>query len=173
MTVTVTALMMTLIEEQAVSGRWRSMTRAHARVWETPEFATNSVVDELVHVLTVAGWAQQEDKKASLIGMFRERLSMIADLTIRLRKGIGEDITSAHIDPKRFRAGEKFDSRTMDDTYADDRRNGEQVRGVDGLSEASSGEKVAGTTEIGLVRVVKGHQPEVLLKPKVVLCSAL
>jgi hypothetical protein len=97
----------------------------------------------------------------------------MVDLILRLRKGVGEDITSAHIHAKRVRAGETFNSRLMDDTYADDRRNTGQVRGVFSPTSASSGEKVAGTTELGLVRFVKGHQPSLLLKPKVVLCSAL
>jgi hypothetical protein len=162
-----------VLEEQAVSGRWRSMTRAHAGAWNNPNFAMNYVVDWLVNVLTIAGWAQQEKRAETLFAMFRERMSRMVDLILRLRKGIGEDITSAHIDAKRFRSGEVFDSRTMDDTYADDRRNTGQVRGVFSPTTASPGEKVAGTTEIGLVRVVKGHQPFILLKPKVVLCSAL
>lgn len=161
-----------IIEEQAVSGRWRSMTRAHARARDTPDFATNYIVDGLVHVLTIAGWVQ-DNKKTALINMFQGRVSMIVDLTIRLRKGTGEDITSATINLKRFHSGEKFDSRVMDDTYADDRRNGEQMGSVFSPRLVSSGERVAGTTEIGLVRVVKGRQPEELLKPKVVLCSAL
>jgi hypothetical protein len=170
---TVTIVASGFIEEQAVSGRWRSMTRAHDIAWDTPDFAINFVVNSLIHILTIAGWAQQENKGEVFIGMFRERVSMIVDLTLRLRKGIGEDITSANINPKRFHAGENFDSRVMDDTYAGDRGNGEHVHSAISPGSASSGEKVAGTTEIGLVRVVKGHQPEVLLKPKVVLCSAL
>lgn len=148
------------------------MTRAHARARDTPDFATNYIVDGLVHVLTIAGWVQ-DNKKTALINMFQGRVSMIVDLTIRLRKGTGEDITSATINLKRFHSGEKFDSRVMDDTYADDRRNGEQMGSVFSPRLVSSGERVAGTTEIGLVRVVKGRQPEELLKPKVVLCSAL
>jgi len=55
----------------------------------------------------------------------------------------------------------------MDDTYAEERTSGLEV-GSD-----RPGERVGGTTDIGLRRVVKGCQPEMLLKPKVVLCSAL
>lgn len=149
------------------------MTRAHTRAWESPDFAINAIVDGLIHVLTFAGWTQQENKDGVFISMFRERVWMIVELMLRLRKGIGEDITSAHIHLKEFRAGEEFDPRAMDDTYADDRRNGKQASDGNDPNSASSSEKVAGTTEIGLVRVVKGHQPEILLKPKVVLCSAL
>ena len=147
------------------------MTRAYSRTWDTPDFAINVIVNGLAHVLTIAGWAQQENKEAVLSRMFRGRVLVIAEMALRLRKGIGEDITSANIFLKACRSGEEFDSRVMDDTYADSRRNGEQVRGTSSANSAS--EKVAGTTEIGLVRVVKGHQPEILLKPKVVLCSAL
>lgn len=149
------------------------MTRVHARESDDPDFATNAVVKGLVDVLIIAGWARHEDREQALMSTFRERVSMFVDLTLRLRKGIGEDITSTHITPKWLRSGEKFDSHIMDDTYADDRRNGKHVRGLSSPSSTGSGEKVAGTTEIGLVRVVKGRQPEVLLKPKVVLCSAL
>jgi len=150
------------------------MTRAHARALENPDFAMTYVIKKLVDVLTIAGWAQQGDKEKALLGMFRERVSVVVDMALRLRKGIGEDITSASIDPLYFRPGKNFDSRMMNDTYADDRRNVKQpVRGVISTESAISGEHVAGTTEIGLLRVVKGHEPEVLLKPKVVLRSAL
>jgi hypothetical protein len=170
---------MTLIEEQAVSGRWRSMTRAHAIPTDITEWAAAYIVRGLVDVLTVAGWAAQENKNAALIAKFQERLSIIVNLTLELRKGIGEDITSAYIAPQLFSYGEKFDAHVMDDTYADNRRSGEQVHGEageGGSSSVSSGEEVvAGTTEIGLARAVKGqwYQFEVMLKPKVVLCSAL
>ena len=126
----------------------------------------SSLTNGLVDVLILFGWVQQERKDEGLFERFQERMIKIVELALHLRQGIGEDITSAHIEAVQFRPNFTFDPNIMDDTYAEDRK-------VEGGGPRRPSERVAGTTEIGLQRLVKGRQPEMLLKPKVVLCSAL
>ena len=143
------------------------MTRARAKSWDDRDYIMSSLVMGLVDVLSLFGWVQEERKGgvSGLFERFRERMIKIVELALQVRQGIGENITSAHIRAVQFRPNFTFDPNIMDDTYADDR--------MDGLEKGGSTERVAGTTEVGLERLVKGRQPEMLLKPKVVLCSAL
>lgn len=128
------------------------------------------MIRQVTEVLVVAGWpAHGSDTEP---GFNLERLTMVVDLALRLNAAIGEDITSVDILPVTFRAGVKFDSNRMDDTYAADIRKGS---GYDAVAVA---DLVAGTTDLGLQRITRepgtGHsRTDILLKPKVILHSAI
>ncbi|KAG5644297.1 hypothetical protein DXG03_008715 [Asterophora parasitica] len=130
--------------------------------------------------LVVASWTGHNEE--SLKGIYRvifekeptklpdnlqSRLSMIVTLMLCLRTAIGESVTSMDIMPCIIKEGSEFNPEVMDDTYADE-------RGPAGRSK--DGERVAGSTELGLrslVRINQSTQEALMLKHKVILSSAL
>ncbi|RDB20572.1 hypothetical protein Hypma_012272 [Hypsizygus marmoreus] len=154
-------------ETQAVAGRWRSMARASIDDGGKAGFQFTTIVDALTKVLVVAGCSKQETNPNAFFEKFKERLSMIINLTTRLQSAVGQEITSTDIHPWVFSAGEVFDPSTMDDTYGEERKS---------TSSQGIRRRIAGTTELGLFKRTKyagGTRTDMLLKPKVVLCSAL
>lgn len=95
--------------------------------------------------------------------MFRERLEIIANLVLRLQAAVGEDVTSGDMKTYTVASNVEFNPSTMDDVFSEGR----------GSPSAERGGRVAGTTDIGLQRSVRGSDPVIVSKPKVVLCSAL
>ncbi|KAJ2935093.1 hypothetical protein H1R20_g2037, partial [Candolleomyces eurysporus] len=149
-------------EDQAVAGRWRSLTRAHL------PFSTNgwdhSLMMAIRSVMTVAGWATRSDDEMTQI---EKRLGSIFELILALRKAMGEDVTSADLEISIIAHGQTFDPSYMEDAYADG--------GMASKSEKSVPERVICTSGLGLRRLVgkksgEGKkQAEFLLMPRVVL----
>ncbi|KAF8058638.1 hypothetical protein FPV67DRAFT_1676205 [Lyophyllum atratum] len=153
-------------DKQSAAGRWRSMTKSHATHPKSVRRWLRWLTASIVDILILAGCAPQ-DTKTNLPDSFQEGLSMINNLAFRLRTAIGEQVTSQDIIPVAFDSGCDFNPDDMDDTYAEERRAG---------GKDAAAERVAGSTELGLtsrVKVAEGTQVTILLKPKVVLCSAL
>ncbi|KAF9465186.1 hypothetical protein BDZ94DRAFT_414048 [Collybia nuda] len=158
-------------EKPAVSGRWRSLTRAQMRNGEDRQGMLSHVVSQVIEVLLVAGWSAQ-GLSATEPGFNLERLVIVVDLALRLNTAIGQDITSVDILPVTIQAGAKFNSKTMEDTYAADVERGHTQN-----EDVVANDVVAGTTDIGLRRISRdlegGPRTDILLKPKVILRSAV
>ncbi|KAG5350992.1 hypothetical protein C0989_008354 [Termitomyces sp. Mn162] len=153
-----------LEEKQSVAGRWRSMTQMHAAAEDGPDLTLHMILRAVESILIVT----RVEYRPS-INQFQERLSTINTLSLHLRSSIAQRITSMDIYPFTFRPGIAFDPSRMDDTYAEERKSN--------LRAVEVGEPIAGSTELGLfsrVRAINGKvETKVMLKPKVVLCSAL
>lgn len=156
-----------MTESQAVSGRWRALTRSHAQKVALLEADVHSTMvahisDTLVIVMIAAGCTKNYDDAYREFTMkFGERVSNIVRMAARLNKAMGEEVTSADLWPTHAAAGERFDTESMKD--------------FDEGSGAQSG-VVLCTTALGLQRSEKignGEGAEnrtfTLAKPKVAL----
>ncbi|KAG6901745.1 hypothetical protein C0995_008310 [Termitomyces sp. Mi166 len=151
-------------KKQSVAGRWRSMTQMHGAAANGSKSALQMIVHSVKSVLIVTGINYRP-----FSDQFQEKLATINALSLRLRSSIGQHITSMEIRPFTIEPGITFDPGEMDDTYAEERNSKSMAVEVR--------ERVAGSTELGLisqVREIDGKvKTKVMLKPKVVLCSAL
>ncbi|KAG9312277.1 hypothetical protein JVU11DRAFT_7582 [Chiua virens] len=157
-------------ETQAVGGRWRALTRAHAQKVALQEADLHSTMvshisDTLVIILVAAGCTKSyEDTYRTFTQKFGERVSNIVKMATRLNKAMGEEVTSADLWPINAASGDKFDKMLMDNFESSGHDSGENV--------------VLCTTALGLQRSEKVVQGDVtdyknttLLKPKVALES--
>ncbi|GLB37970.1 hypothetical protein LshimejAT787_0410210 [Lyophyllum shimeji] len=155
-------------EEQAVSGRWRALTRTHIPRMAEQELAMY-FIDAFVNILLAAEVTQHPSELHEAIeSRFAKRISIIVKGAERLRRAIGEEVTSCDFEIAYVSHESPFDPAQMDDTFAS---------GFDtGRDEP---EPVLCTTELGLARVVKvpgkvGQWEEtVLLRPKIALKSGI
>ncbi|KAF8058634.1 hypothetical protein FPV67DRAFT_1455170 [Lyophyllum atratum] len=148
-------------EEQAISGRWRALTRAHIPRMAEHELAMY-FIDAFVNILIAAEVTQQHSELQEAIeSRFAKRIAIIVKGAQRLRRAIGEEITSCDFECP-------FNPTQMDDTFASSFEKGRDEP-----------EPVLCTTELGLARVVKmpgkvGEWDEsVLLRPKIALKSGI
>ncbi|OJA20124.1 hypothetical protein AZE42_04097 [Rhizopogon vesiculosus] len=154
-------------ESQAISGRWRALTRSHAQKVALQESDLHSTMvahisDTLVVVMIAAGCTKNHEETYREFTMkFGERVSNIVRMAVRLNRAMGEEVTSADLWPTHAAAGEKFDTESMKD--------------FDEGSGAQSG-VVLCTTALGLQRSEKvgnGESAEyktmTLAKPRVAL----
>lgn len=157
-------------ETQAVGGRWRALTRAHAQkvaLREGDLHATmiSHISDTLVIILVAAGCTKSYEEAYRIFTQkFGERISNVVKMASRLNKAMGEEVTSADLWPINAILGAKFDKATMDNF---------EPHGED-LEEKA----VLCTTALGLQRSEKVVREDVvefkttiLLKPKVALES--
>ncbi|KAF8805145.1 hypothetical protein BYT27DRAFT_7213118 [Phlegmacium glaucopus] len=128
-------------EEQAVSGRWRALTRAHTR--PTPDTWTNELSEKLTSVLKIASWmpGSPHDQES-----FRHRLPPIFKAVNELRIAIGEKFTSADLDVCTHDCGTGYVPSYMEDGYGDSRQQQSNDKRLP--------EIVAGTTGIGLTKLM-------------------
>ena len=154
-------------EEQAVSGRWRQLTRAHfQRMVAAPNF-TNDIAEVLANIFITAGLKESLTAlQLQIVTCFGERIQMVMQYAQQLNKTIGEGVTSCDLEPLYMEPEIPFDDHMMDDS-------------LNTSDRLSSEEKVLCTTDLGLGRAEKvsgtlGEWHEVtLLKPKVILLSRL
>ncbi|KAF9234837.1 hypothetical protein BU15DRAFT_89829 [Melanogaster broomeanus] len=159
-------------ETQAVGGRWRALTRAHARkvaMQKTDLHATmvSQFSDCLVTVMIAAGCTKSyKDASRDFNQKFGEPISNIVKMASRLNKAMGEEVMSADLWTIYVAAGQKFDGVTMED-----------FEGQDGNQD---GKTILCATALGLGRsekVTRGETFEyknaTLLKPKVALESVV
>jgi len=150
-------------EEQAVSGRWRALTRAHTR--PSPETWRKELPQKLMSVLNTAAWtaatADQEN--------FLHRLPPIFKAVNELRIAIGEKFTSADLDISIFDCESSYQPSFMDDAYGDGRQP----------SDKRAPELIVGTTGIGLKKAIMERNAKDVLRfenvisAKIVLESTL
>ncbi|EAU91816.2 hypothetical protein CC1G_04583 [Coprinopsis cinerea okayama7 len=156
-------------EDQAVAGRWRSLTLSHIK-YSTSEW-TQYLLRNVQSIMHVAGWAVPSQTE---IDQFEKRLHSIFKIVQDVRKATGEDVTSADLAVMVVEHERAFDPATMEDAYGDERA-AVKSGGGKGAVEANP-EKVVATSGMGLVKVMvkKGQAEvgkvlEVLSQPKVVL----
>ena len=163
-------LMCFFTEEQAVTGRWRALTRSKIRVpsdnWKA------EIADSLKSVLWIAEWGSPNPKDQEV--SFLQKLPPIFKAIQDVRVALGEKFTSADLEVNVVRATAKFESAWMEDAYGDGRQAG---------GKNAKDEMVVGTTGIGLKKIVidrergvpaKGQEMfENVVPPKVVLESTL
>lgn len=156
-------------ESQAVGGRWRALTRAHAQKVALQEADLHGTMvahisDTLVIILVAAGCTKTYEETYRIFTQkFGERISNIVKMASRLNKAMGEEVTSADLWPTNATSGDKFNGATLDnfETQAED----------------SEGKTILCTTALGLQRSekVQGNVVEfkttTLVKPRVALES--
>ncbi|KDR69829.1 hypothetical protein GALMADRAFT_255647 [Galerina marginata CBS 339.88] len=152
-------------EEQAVSGRWRALTRSRTR--PTSENWMAEVIEHLRGVLIIASWDSPPSPENQ--SAFEQKLVPIFKAVEDLRVALGEKFTSADLEVGTVRSGSKFEP-WMEDAYGDGRQSG---------GKQASQDIVCGTTGLGLKQVIidKGLNPPErftpVLPPKVVLRSTI
>lgn len=154
-------------EDQAVSGRWRSITRAQLRRSSPNDVnGLQSFVNAIKGILDVAGWSIRDADQEHL-----ERVLLPLSKAVQgLRKAVGEDVTSLDMEVTTIDAGQIFDAEHMDDGFGGPGKSSSPSR----LKIASAPEKVVGTTGLGL-RTRKGqtNENESILLPQVALEGVL
>ena len=155
------------LEEQAVSGRWRALTRAHTRPsTETWRLELYSILQS---ISIIASWGPRSIENEDSYG---NRLPSIFKAINELRIAIGENFTSSDLDICVFKCDKIFDPAFMEDAY-DGRRDGRRSRGK------RASEPIIGTTGIGLGKVKAERsakngirvQMQTLIPAKVVIWS--
>jgi hypothetical protein len=126
-------------EEQAVSGRWRALTRAHTR--PSTETWQKELFQKLMSVFKVATWDTSAKNRES----FEHRLPPIFKAVSELRTAMGEKFTSADLEISVFDSDTLYDSSIMDDAYSDSRLPPGGKRAP---------EVIFGTTGIGLMKLM-------------------
>jgi hypothetical protein len=121
------------------------------------------ITAEVGHVLAVAGWSQRLLDEKGILMVFHEKLARIGTLALHLQMTTGEAITSGDMKSLLILPNTNFDPGTMENGFSENGRS----------AKTTAGERVAGTTDIGLRRSMKGSIFQILRKPKVVLSSAL
>ncbi|KAI9573201.1 hypothetical protein HD554DRAFT_2167482 [Boletus coccyginus] len=113
-------------EPQAVGGRWRALTRAHAQKVALQEADLHATMvahisDTLVLIIVTAGCTKSyEEAYRTFTQKFGERISNIVKMASRLNKAMGEEVTSADLWPTNAASGDKFDGsypRQLRDTW--------------------------------------------------------
>ncbi|KAF5374604.1 hypothetical protein D9615_008994 [Tricholomella constricta] len=158
-------------ENQAVAGRWRSVTRGITRDTRDSKDLVETMAGTLTDILMVAG-IQDEATVGTriLFKRFYENLERVVDGALKLRTAVGEDITCMDIVPLTVGPGSPFDDRNMDDVEAD---VGDAAGDV---LMADDADRVLCTIELGLAQTCKGPSgtyQDILLKPKILRRSAL
>ncbi|KAF8225286.1 hypothetical protein L208DRAFT_1307020 [Tricholoma matsutake] len=157
-------------EEQAVSGRWRSLTRAHVqRMTDHEPDLAMYFIDAFANILLTAGIREtQSALHENIATRFGDKVAIIVKGAQKLRKAIGEEVTSCDFEVLYVLQDTEFKPSTMDDAFAGDYEKGREEP-----------EPVLCTTDLGIARVVRkpgkvGDWDEtILLRPKIVLQSGI
>ncbi|KAG9313678.1 hypothetical protein JVU11DRAFT_6023 [Chiua virens] len=107
-----------LIEPQAVSGRWRVLTRGHIdqNYITHPESLIKRIIKDLSDILLVTGCtAPRSDIISKITSSFREKIVSLVELAGRLNK-IFDDVISSDYEIFIVQPGEKFVDNIMEDT---------------------------------------------------------
>ncbi|KNZ74357.1 hypothetical protein J132_07215 [Termitomyces sp. J132] len=107
-------------EEQAISGRWRALTRRYL-----PNVAEHELsylfIDAIINILLVANAVQSHDELLKTVETrFAERIAIIVRSAQNLRKAIGEGVTSCDFEVIFIDHDTMFSPAQMDDEYAGD-----------------------------------------------------
>ncbi|KAF9476873.1 hypothetical protein BDN70DRAFT_949660 [Pholiota conissans] len=156
-------------EEQAVSGRWRQLTRKHLqRMFAHNPDLSSDMLGAVANIFTTAGLKESPEMAYERIASrFAARVSVVMKLAVDLNKHIGEGITSCDLEALYIMPDVAFNPTTMEDAL-----------GASSSPETLQ-ETILCTTDLGLVRAEKiagsrgDWKESVLLKPKVVLYSGI
>ena len=159
----------THLEDQAIYGRWRAMTRKHVQqmIGDGPDL-TLYFLDAFVTILVAAGLNKEDSHVADIIqSRFSGDIDKIVRKSQELKKVLGEDVTSCELEMLYIEPDQVYDEATMEDTFQDQsvKENGIATEGV------------LCTTDLGVIRHEKvkadDWKSSVLLRPKIVLQSKL
>lgn len=154
-------------EDQAVSGRWRALTRSYLRAVSDHngivKGQTRQLVVQLVYIALLAGVKGPSKQLFEIISSrFGSTIRSLMNQALDIRKVIGEDIISG--DFKLLLPSDVPFDESMEDAYPTDAMSNAEIR-QDAV--------VVRTAEVGLMRVVKSDSEDLnttlLLKPKVIL----
>ncbi|KAL4068798.1 hypothetical protein V8B97DRAFT_817463 [Scleroderma yunnanense] len=163
-------------EAQAISGRWRALTRANIPQGQRDDLQlssllTSKILSGLADILLAAGCnASQSELVSALSVKFGDKVSFLVAQAIRVNKIIGEDVTSGDLEILTIPPATVFDNLSMEDVYNE------------GVLTHSGGARVLCTTDLGLLKRVRvgttGEKERqwavtTLLKPKVALESVV
>ncbi|TFK31141.1 hypothetical protein BDQ12DRAFT_756654 [Crucibulum laeve] len=157
--------------DQAVSGRWRALTRAQFKHSNsTVKDLSFKIQNDIFAVLSLCGYSPTSSTLKDHLEAFYERLIIIIKGAFDLRTAIEEGMASTDLNLIAATAGMSFKVEWMDDAYAD----------IKGTGTISAKEKVACTIDMGLQRnlfqsktTLVLNERTILLRPKVVLVSVL
>ncbi|KAF5321821.1 hypothetical protein D9619_002185 [Psilocybe cf. subviscida] len=150
-------------ENQAVSGRWRALTRARLR--PQLEKWVDNFFKELQRAMQLAGWTLTN---LELRQTLPEKMQPVFRAAEKLRRAMGEQFTSADIEIATVEWYTPFSAHEMEDDWGDSRNSSSSVQEI-----------VGGTTGLGLKRRVAHDGSdeiisyETILPPKVVFMSSL
>ncbi|KAG6918268.1 hypothetical protein DXG01_015642 [Tephrocybe rancida] len=155
-------------EEQAVSGRWRALTRKYLP--NTAEHELSLLfVDAFVNILLVADAVMiHAELQKAIETRFAERVSIIVKGAQRLRKAIGEEVTSCDFEVLFVNYDTPFSPAQMDDAFVSGFEKGREEP-----------EPVLCATELGLEKNERQPGKEgswesiVLVRPKIALKSGI
>ncbi|KAF8901880.1 hypothetical protein CPB84DRAFT_1776901 [Gymnopilus junonius] len=158
-------------EEQAVSGRWRQLTRSHLQrmLVQEPDLTTD-MVDACAKIFVVAGLKGIPSAvHERIMDKFGKTISRLMTQAQQLNKKIGEGVTSCDLEALYIAPDVAYNVSMMEDALGTPA----------GKEEKDMHEKILCTTDLGLVRAEKisgrigEWQESVLLKPKVMLHSGI
>ncbi|KAI0310119.1 hypothetical protein OF83DRAFT_912790 [Amylostereum chailletii] len=151
-------------EPPHVSRKWRSLTHRYAR-WtrqgrsKAETTNVNHIKQQLADVLVAAGHAPDQTTALAVVhAKVGAHVSEVVRLAFELNEVLGQKLGAYDMHPAHLPYGTTFDPETMQDGYS--------TAGT-GDVERRRG-KVLCTTDLGLVRVMKGRE-DILVKPKVAL----
>ncbi|KAG6901752.1 hypothetical protein C0995_008317 [Termitomyces sp. Mi166 len=157
-------------EEQAISGRWRALTRKYLPNTDEHELSY-LFIDAIINILLVANAVLSHDELLKTIETrFAERIAIIVRGAQKLRKAIGEEVTSCDLEVIFINhdSDTPFSRTQMDDAFAGNFENGKDEP-----------EPVLCTMELGLQKFERRPGKEViwedtiLLRPKIALRSGI
>ncbi|KAH0588434.1 hypothetical protein H2248_004282 [Termitomyces sp. 'cryptogamus'] len=151
-----------IIVIQPVLGRWRALTRAQTNYQDNQVKVNAYFYRRVQDVLSLAGWPSHIPEHRNFLDRFKERIELLATLSLRLHEAISKDMTSGELRVKMVYPGERFKDESIDQAFPNETSNPNDTQ-----SKSASG-----TTDLGLVRTV-GAESRTLKKPKIVLESAL
>ncbi|KAF7969623.1 hypothetical protein HWV62_26799 [Athelia sp. TMB] len=172
-------------EEQSVAGRWRSITRTQVQSMIHGDADVSSLLvphlaNYFVEILLVAGVPASEEAIHEIVMRdFADKMTKIVRLALALNQATGREITSADLEPYIILWDTVFDPTAMEDLYKEPAHW--KPKALEDIIKEE--DHVLCTTDLGLRRIVKlpknkdgtggDIQTTVLLKPKVVLHSAI
>jgi hypothetical protein len=150
-----------IIEGQAISARWRSLTHTYL---STPPLDSTLIVELLAGLLDETGLFSSHEKSSEFVRTVAlERIESMIRTAKRLESAFMVDITSSNMALLFENPGTLLDEARMINEF-----------GPDSAFKPGRGDKIAGTTEVGVEKNIRGgpgeaRRAEILLKPRVVL----
>ncbi|KAH6910146.1 hypothetical protein BKA70DRAFT_1272228 [Coprinopsis sp. MPI-PUGE-AT-0042] len=179
-------------EEQAVAGRWRSITMAHLRPQQSSA-RIPFLSKRIIQTLALAGFSRRSPSYKPLTASLKggDRLGPIEKSVWMVRQAIGEGVTSCDILPMSWPSAQPFEGGSMEDMYPEEEpsqaRRNRGSRGIDNGTPSPSEEKakglpILGTVQLGVQKTTSVRsgrdgrmirQKEILVRPKVILARTL
>ena len=149
-----------VIEGQAISARWRSLTHSHLS--RSPPHSA-LLVERLANVVGITGSFQSTQQSLELVQVATLKdIESIIQLSLRLELAFKVEVKSSDMTLLFEAPDTTFDSTRMVNEF-----------GSDGVRTPGRRDRIAGTTEVGVGKRCGGpdgsRQEEILLKTKVVL----